>query len=72
MTEKGLMVPNEDYVVVPLAVRDRIMARLSIAEATAAQLTAAIKRHRWAILRSPGGGSGPDHDLWMWLSWEDR
>jgi hypothetical protein len=32
MTEKGLMVPNEDYVVVPLPVRDRIMQRLNAAE----------------------------------------
>jgi hypothetical protein len=38
MTEKGLMVPNEDYVVVPLAVRDRIMQRLRYAEERAKEL----------------------------------
>ena len=54
-----------DYVVISLAMRDRIMARLSAAEATVAVLTRGIREHRDAILRSPGGGGGADHSLWL-------
>lgn len=38
MTNKGLMVPNEDYVVVPLPVRDRIMERARSTEEQASML----------------------------------
>ena len=51
-----------DYVVIPVAMRDRIMARLNAAEATVAVLTRGIREHRDAILRSPGGGGGADHN----------
>jgi len=54
-----------DYVVIPAAMRDRIMARLNAAEATVAVLIRGIREHRDAILRSPGGGGGADHNLWL-------
>jgi hypothetical protein len=44
MTDKGLMLPNEDYVVVPLAVRNRIMQRLNAAERCLADARAEMQK----------------------------
>lgn len=50
MTEKGLMVPNEDYVVVPLAVRDRIMGRLKSTEEQASMLIAELYKTQESLI----------------------
>ena len=56
-----------DYVVIPLPVRDRIMARLTRVEARVVVLERGVKEHREAMLRSAGGDGRADHQLWLLL-----
>jgi hypothetical protein len=49
MTDKGLMLPGEDYVVVPLLVRDRIVERLRSTEEQATWLIRQLHSTQMAL-----------------------
>jgi hypothetical protein len=59
-----------DYVVIPIAMRDRLWERLQKSEARVKKLEAAIEAHHHVVSTWPNGPSGLDKVLYLVL--EDR